>query len=106
MSRQYPIWNEIQACIYKNDKSFGAKNVSECEILVGSGKSNSHCLAHIKTTRHEYPKRIVFKFWLDNQVVREKAFANVNGRAGHREAEIEYPTKEVITINTNKDGNS
>ena len=32
MSRSYSIWNDVQACIYKGSKSWGAKNT--CDVNV------------------------------------------------------------------------
>ena len=38
----YPIWNKIEACIYKGGKSYGVKNDGQNEILIGTSASNSH----------------------------------------------------------------
>jgi hypothetical protein len=82
MSRSYPIWNKIQACIYKSDKSFGAKDHSKMEIMVGSSQSNSHLLGKIETIRKEYDDEIHFKLKLDDIVIRRLIFKNQSGRAG------------------------
>ena len=40
--RSYPIWHQIQSCIYANNngrtgnKSYGTKQHSECQVKVGS----------------------------------------------------------------------
>ncbi len=86
--KQYPIWNDVSACIYKSSKSYGARDTSSAEVLVGSSQSNSHSLATHITTRREfveykgYLKVIVFKFSVDDVVINENIFKNVNGRAG------------------------
>ena len=85
---KYPIWNDVNACIYKSSKSYGARDTSQAEVLVGSSQSNSHGLAKHITTRREhitykgYLKVIVFKFSVNGIVLTEKIFKNVNGRAG------------------------
>jgi len=50
MSRSYPIWNNITACIYKSSKSYGVKNTGVNNVVVGTSASNSHEFAAIKTT--------------------------------------------------------
>ena len=33
--RQYPIWNQVTACIYQSNKSYGVKETGDVEIRVG-----------------------------------------------------------------------
>jgi hypothetical protein len=42
MARNYPIWHNVEACIYQSTKSYGAQDTSKDEILVGSSAKNSH----------------------------------------------------------------
>lgn len=72
--RSYPIWTKVEACIYKSDKSFGAKDTSIQTILVGTSARNSHELAEIKTTRREIGDEVVFKFSVDGEVLKELRF--------------------------------
>ena len=52
MSRQYPIWNIVTACIYGSSKSYGVKETGEVEVRVGTSASNSHVfLKHTTTHR-------------------------------------------------------
>lgn len=74
MSRSYPIWNKIQACIYQSDKSFGAKEESSTTVLVGTSKSNSHELVSHKTIRRENDTEVVFKFYVDDIKIKEMIF--------------------------------
>ena len=63
--RQYPIWNVVEACIYKTGKSYGARDTSECTVRVGTSKSNSEVLVKHVTTRREIGDYVVFKFGVD-----------------------------------------
>lgn len=73
-SRSYPIWTKVEACIYKSDKSFGAKDTSAQTIMVGTGAKNSHEIAQICTTRREVDDFIIFKFSLDGEILKELKF--------------------------------
>jgi len=73
-SRSYPIWTKVEACIYKSDKSFGAKDTSTQTIMVGTNAKNSHEIAQICTTRREVDNEIIFKFSVDNEILKEIRF--------------------------------
>ena len=72
--RSYPIWTKVEACIYKSDKSFGAKDTSKQTINVGTSARNSHEIAEIITTRREIGDEIIFKFSVNGEVVNEIRF--------------------------------
>jgi hypothetical protein len=81
MSRAYPIWNDVSACIYKSGKSYGARDTSEATVLVGTSKTNSKFLARTVTTRRPYNNDwTVFKFGMDTgtglSIVAEKYMHN------------------------------
>lgn len=80
MSRQYPIWNKVKACIYQSDKSWGAKSDSNVEILVGSSSGNSHKFVDIRTRRVETDAEIIFKFYVDDIKIKEFRFTNLKGK--------------------------
>ena len=71
MSRQYPIWNIITACIYNSCKSYGVKNTGDVEVRVGTSSKNSHLfLKHCTTHRlHENGDR-EFHFYIDKQLIK------------------------------------
>ena len=94
MSRQYPIWNKVKACIYNSDKSFGAKDDSNLEIFVGSSSNNSHKFVDIRTRRIETEDKILFKFYVDDIKVKEAIFENKKGKA--------YGEPEIIVYNNFK----
>ena len=73
-SRSYPIWIDVQACIYQSSKSYGAKDTNSQTIYVGTNKKNSHELARICTTRREIDGEIVFKFSVDGEVLKTMKF--------------------------------
>ena len=50
MSRSYPIWNNITACIYAGSKSYGVRERGEVEVRVGTSGSNSHHFLNHRTT--------------------------------------------------------
>ena len=71
MAYSYPIWNKVQACIYKTSKDWGAKDESNVQICVGSSAKNSHEFVNHRTTRranddgsHE------FRFYVDGVCVK------------------------------------
>jgi len=59
-SRSYPIWNEINSCLYKSMQSYGVKDHSEIDMNVGQGARHSHLLCTIKQTRREYGDWVSF----------------------------------------------
>ena len=84
MTRQYPIWNKVQACIYKGNKSYGVIERGEVDIFVGSSSSNSHfflshCITHKK---HDNGDRTYY-FKINNEVIK-KAILKKNSN------ELEY----------------
>ena len=70
--RQYPIWNQVPACIYKSNKSYGVQNTGEVTIKVGTSNSNSHLFL-----RHSTTHRILengdreYRFYIDGVCVRK-----------------------------------
>lgn len=87
MSRQYPIWIDVQACVYGSNKSYGAKDTNEQKILVGSSRTNSHELSTIinykKRYHHEkYGSVISFRTKVDGIILNEMIFEDNNGVAG------------------------
>ena len=67
--RSYPIWNSVEACIYKSPKHFGAKDTSETTVYVGTSKSNSEVLVKHTTTRRIEGDFTVFRFGVNGNVL-------------------------------------
>ena len=82
MSRQYQIWINVKACIYGSAKSYGAKDVNEQTILVGSSSGNSHELATILNYKLIRDDVIIFRTKVDGIIIKEITFENNNGKAG------------------------
>ena len=80
MSRNYPIWVDVNSCLYKNEggfsgnKSFGVRDHSEQTIKIGSSRTYSWDFADIKLTRHrtqDGPKEIdTFMLFVDNTPIK------------------------------------
>mgnify|MGYP003640620396 FL=1 len=69
--RQWPIWNQITACVYKSDKSYGVKATGEVTVKVGTSASNSHVfLRHTTTHRMLDNGDREYRFYLDGEVIR------------------------------------
>ena len=70
--RQYTIWNQVTACIYQSNKSYGVKETGDVEIRVGTSASNSHLFL-----RHSTTHRILengdreYRFYIDGVCVRK-----------------------------------
>ena len=72
MTRQYPIWNEVQACAYKSAKSYGGRQTSSVKVMVGSSSSNSHHFVdHAVTHRLLDNGARSFRFLVDGVVIKE-----------------------------------
>ena len=69
--RSWPIWNQITACVYKSDKSYGVKATGEVTVKVGTSTSNSHIfLRHTTTHRMLDNGDREYRFYLDGEVIR------------------------------------
>ena len=70
--RQYPIWNQVTACIYQSNKSYGVKETGDVEIRVGTSASNSHLfLRHSTTHRILENGNREYRFYIDGVCVRK-----------------------------------
>jgi hypothetical protein len=74
---QYPIWVDVEACIYKTSKSYGAKNTNHEKVLVGTSSKNSHHLCTRSVTRKElseyrgFTDVLVFRSFHDGLLLKE-----------------------------------
>lgn len=69
--RAYPIWNEVNACIYASSKSYGAKQTSNVNVKVGTSARNSHdFLTHRTTCRDLEDGSKEFRFYVDGKLVK------------------------------------
>ena len=72
MSQSYPIWNKIQACIYKASKCYGVKNDGLNEILIGTSAKNSHSFVRTRVThkKHDDGTR-TYHFYIDDKLYKK-----------------------------------
>ena len=70
--KSYPIWNKIQACIYKSSKCYGVKNDGLNEILIGTSARNSHSFVRTRVThkKHEDGSR-TYHFYIDDKLYKK-----------------------------------
>mgnify|MGYP003115820762 FL=1 len=71
MSRSYPIWNKVTACIYGSSKSYGVKADGQVDVVVGTSAKNSHDFVSHKTTHrlHDNGDR-EYRFFVDGVCVK------------------------------------
>ena len=93
MSRSYPIWNKIQACIYKASKCYGIKNDGVNEILIGTSKSNSHSFVKTRVTHKKQEDGTrTYHFYLDDKLIKTASLKN--GEVKIKEIKDEQTTKD------------
>ena len=63
MSRQYPIWNEVENCLYSSSKSYGNRDNGKVRIHIGSSSSNSHFFLEHQVTRYYDDEEDVWLGW-------------------------------------------
>lgn len=77
MAYSYPIWVDVESCIYKSSKSYGAKDTNHEKILVGTSSKNSHHLCTRSVTRKElaeyrgFTNVMVFRSYHDGLLLKE-----------------------------------
>jgi len=76
--QSYPIWCKINSCAYSHsgsgtgNKSYGIKDHSECEVVVGTSAKNSHYFVEYKTTHRLLDNGDrSFRFYVEGIIVRE-----------------------------------
>ena len=74
MAKSYPIWNDVTACIYSANKSYGARNTSANTVFVGSSRTYSEELATVVTTRRSVGDYDIFRLSVDGKIIKTKYF--------------------------------
>ena len=71
MSRAYPIWNKVTACIYQSSKNYGVKKDGIVDVYIGTSVDNSHHFCEHKTTHRvlENGDR-EYRFYLDKMLLK------------------------------------
>ena len=77
MSRAYPIWNDVQACICNSNKSYGVREEGIVQVKVGSSAIWSFDFIKHRTTRRMLTKDIAeFRFYVDGKLLKRSQFNN------------------------------
>ncbi len=92
----YPIWNEVEACNYGSNKSWGSKDTMSLTQRIGSSASNSHKFVQIVTTKRPCTLKdgsagIIFRFSADGVILKETIFST--NRRGNADELISSRTK-------------
>lgn len=79
MSQSYPVWNEVTACIYKSNKSYGVRKEGEVNVKIGTSGSNSfHFVSHKVTHRRHEDGTRTYRFYVDGVLIKEATLTNQN----------------------------
>jgi hypothetical protein len=82
MAYSYPIWNNVNACIYKSGKSWGAKDESGVQVCVGTSKANSHEFVNHRTTHRIHADGShEFRFYVDSVCIKRAVVNKAKGFA-------------------------
>lgn len=98
MSYAKPIWNEVQACRYKNAPSWGGYDDVSTTTFTGSSSSNSTQLLEYSVSRKFYDNFVVFNAYIDGKLIKQ----NVHRRNGDRAGEFLYQTKSRFLNKSNQ----
>ena len=79
MAYSYPIWNNVEACIYGSSKSWGARDTCDVNVSVGSSaKYSNHFVNHTTTKREIEQDLFEFRFYVDNKIIKRALFDKKN----------------------------
>ena len=69
--QSYPIWNMVEACIYKSSKSYGVRETGAVLVLVGTSAKNSHPFVEHTTTHRQFEDGSrEYRFYVDGVCIR------------------------------------
>jgi hypothetical protein len=75
MTKSYPIWNEVEACIYNSSKSYGVKEKGIVNVKVGTSRTYSFDFVNHKTTKKEITKDLLeYHFYVDDVLIKRSQF--------------------------------
>lgn len=69
--RQYPIWVDVESCVYKSDKSYGIKSTGKQKIFVGTSKRNSHLFTKVEIQKTIVSEGTLFSYFVDDVLIKE-----------------------------------
>ena len=76
MARQYPVYNIINSCAYKqSNKSYGIRKHGELTWYVGTSSARSFKFFKTETTHKETVNGLhVYKFFVDGQLIKKAVY--------------------------------
>ena len=76
MFRQYPIYNIIDSCAYKqSNKSYGINKHGELNCYIGTSKQRSYKFFSTKTTHRETANGLhEYRFFLDGKLIKRAVY--------------------------------
>ena len=76
MSRQYPVFNVINSCAYKQgNKSYGIRKHGDLTCYVGTSSTRSFKFFKTETTHKETVNGLhVYKFFVDGQLIKKAIY--------------------------------
>ena len=76
MSRQYPIYNIIDSCAYKQgNKSYGINEHGQLSCFIGTSKQRSYKFFETKTTHREYINGLhEYRFFVDGKLIKRAVY--------------------------------
>ena len=91
----YNMWIDVEACIYKSSKSYGARNINKEKVYVGTSSKHSNLFYVRRTTKREldeyrgFTDVLVFRAYHNNYFVEEMVISRKTREVlEHRKAEI------------------
>ena len=95
----YPIWNEINSCLYKKNKSYGVRKHNTIKTWIGTSKINSWEFAEIEfKVRETQQGSKLFQLLIDNNVIKTAVFKDIKKEP---EIEIWYTALSAFDLLTN-----
>tara|TARA_Y100000385_G_C12779431_1_gene502866 strand:+ start:168 stop:434 length:267 start_codon:yes stop_codon:yes gene_type:complete len=77
MSRSYPIWNEIDSCIYEGKKSYGIKDHGELTCYIGTSPQRSYKFFKSKVTHRKLDKNNhEYRFYIDDKLIKKATYSH------------------------------
>ena len=75
MSRAYPIWNDVTACVYNGSKSYGVKKDGIVNVKVGTSKAYSYDFVQHRTSIREIDKHTLeYRFFVNGKLIKRSQF--------------------------------
>ena len=66
----YPIWNEINSCLYKKPKSYGVKDHNTIKTWIGTSKINSWEFSQITFKHFKKGDDRIYQIFLDQNLIK------------------------------------